>query len=231
MLELLDMRLLLSLSFFIILVPISFYAEYKWKIIDNVTYFIQQTYALYEKNFVHDGYVIPDDVAFHVLPAETTSSHAFKNTFAKIKRFFSSTSDVIAPHDMLIQSTPPITSLHENEYVELPTSLLAQKLILFAVYPMKDKDITFFIIKDNTASLKDPKYRAIFNACRSCYQNKRGFTLHDGYFTCNVSGISFHKERVGIARGGCNPIVIPITKQGDTLLIEKAFLQKANALF
>lgn len=225
------MRLLLSLSFFIILATLSFYIEYKWKVVDNVAYFVQQTYRLYEKNFVHDGYEIPDDIAFYVLPTEATPSYDRKGTFAKIINFFSSTPDATPSHTISPQSTPSTAVSHENAYLELPTSLLAQKLILFAVYPMKNKDITFFIIKDNTESLKNPKYRAVFNACRSCYQNKQGFTVHNGYFTCNVSGISFHKERVGIARGGCNPIVIPITKQGDTLLIEKALVHKASALF
>jgi len=81
----------------------------------------------------------------------------------------------------------------------------------------------------------DGMIRTALNTCQVCYSSGRGYYTQKGdLLVCNNCGNRFSVSQVELVKGGCNPVPITgewKTQRTDSIVISKAFLQKAKPLF
>lgn len=128
-------------------------------------------------------------------------------------------------------TSAPIVQLEPTPapYILLPMGKFVQHHVVLFLYPVGEKNIRFFVIKEMVS--QRTKYRAVADACELCFTHNRGFDYMDSYFICRECGMSYHSQRVGIASGGCNPVPLPIIYQNDRLEIAKETLAKVAKMF
>jgi serine/threonine protein kinase HipA of HipAB toxin-antitoxin module len=92
-------------------------------------------------------------------------------------------------------------------------------------------------IKMEVLALKAPdgSIRTAFNTCQVCYSSGKGYYVQQGNeLVCQNCGNRFKADKVGIVKGGCNPVPIENggkVDDGSTIKIDKAYLNKNKAYF
>lgn len=86
--------------------------------------------------------------------------------------------------------------------------------------------VRFFVLK--TA---DGQYRAALDACDVCFKSKKGYSQDGDNMICNNCGLPFACAKIGEVSGGCNPIGLPRTLEGDELVIKAQDLEKNKEYF
>lgn len=102
----------------------------------------------------------------------------------------------------------------DNEKIEIPQNDIGYKKAQFYKYKVGDKDIKFFLIKDENGNLK-----GAFDACDVCYPAKKGYSQKGEFIVCNNCQRQFNYSSVGNLKGGCNPSPLKFTISGDKILI------------
>jgi uncharacterized membrane protein len=87
-------------------------------------------------------------------------------------------------------------------------------------------EVGFFVAKAADGSL-----RSAFDACQVCYAQKKGYRQEGGNMICNNCGRSFPIDRVGVERGGCNPVPLTGTVVDGRLSFSSAALAAGSPLF
>lgn len=77
----------------------------------------------------------------------------------------------------------------------------------------------------------DGQYRAALDACDVCYKAKKGYSQEGDKMICNNCGLPFECAKIGDVAGGCNPISLPRTVEGDNLVIKAEDLEKNRQYF
>jgi len=81
----------------------------------------------------------------------------------------------------------------------------------------------------------DGTIRIALNTCQVCYSSGRGYYTQKGdVLVCNNCGNRFPLARVGLVKGGCNPVPVAAearTEDAQFIVISKAFLTEAAPLF
>jgi hypothetical protein len=81
----------------------------------------------------------------------------------------------------------------------------------------------------------DGAVRIALNTCQVCWSSGRGWYTQQGdVVVCNNCGNRFPLSRIGIEKGGCNPVPVPAgarTDDAKSIVISKAFLAEAAPLF
>ena len=114
-----------------------------------------------------------------------------------------------------------------NGFVTVPLADLANGQAKFFTYVSStNKSIRFFAIKSS-----DGVYRAAADACDVCFRDKMGYQQEGNDLVCRKCGRHFPSKDVNVVTGGCNPDGIPVTVQGDKLLIASSELEKRTELF
>lgn len=113
--------------------------------------------------------------------------------------------------------------------ITLPMQEFVRHHVVLFLYPTATKTVRFFVIKEGLR--EQTQYRAVADACELCFTKKQGFDYAEKYFICRDCSMKFHSERVGIASGGCNPILIPIIYTEGRLEISKEDLAKIAQMF
>ena len=97
----------------------------------------------------------------------------------------------------------------------------------FFDYKLSDnKPIRFFVIKSS-----DGVYRAALDACDTCYHAKKGYHQEGDDLICNNCGLRFHSSQINEVHGGCNPVGLPRTIEGNQLVIKASDLESRGAYF
>ncbi len=97
----------------------------------------------------------------------------------------------------------------------------------FFDYKLSDnKPIRFFVIKSS-----DGVYRAALDACDTCYHAKKGYHQEGDDMICNNCGLHFHSSQINEVHGGCNPVGLPRTIEGNQLVIKASELESRGAYF
>jgi hypothetical protein len=82
---------------------------------------------------------------------------------------------------------------------------------------------------------KDGSVRVAFNTCQVCYSSGKGYYVQEGAeLVCQNCGNRFAANKVGITKGGCNPVPISDDSKADdgkTIKIDKTYLNKNKAYF
>jgi uncharacterized membrane protein len=103
----------------------------------------------------------------------------------------------------------------KNGAVTLPVAKLADGKAHFYKSEDGGKEITFFAVK-----AADGSYKTAFDACDSCYRDKKGYEQQGDKMNCKNCNQKFAVNRLGPnASGGCNPGYLPHQLNGGTISI------------
>ena len=86
--------------------------------------------------------------------------------------------------------------------------------------------VRFFVIKSS-----DGVYRAALDACDTCFHAKQGYHQEGDNLVCNNCGMKFHSAKVNEVSGGCNPVGLERSVEGDHLIIKAGELEKGAKYF
>ena len=84
----------------------------------------------------------------------------------------------------------------------------------------------FFVLKS-----ADGDVRAAFDACDSCFRQRRGFRQVGDQLICNNCGRTISARHVGVLKGGCNPVPVERAIDGDRVIVRAAALEGGDPYF
>lgn len=88
------------------------------------------------------------------------------------------------------------------------------------------KPARFFVVKSS-----DGVYRAAMDTCDVCYRARKGYRQEGDEMVCNNCGQRFPSNRINEVSGGCNPVGLPRTVEGDHLIIKAGEVEKRGQYF
>ena len=86
--------------------------------------------------------------------------------------------------------------------------------------------VRFFALKS-----ADGKYRAAMDACDTCFHAKKGYKQMGDTMICNNCGMGFQNNLINEVKGGCNPVGLACTVEGNQLVIQKSELDSRGHYF
>ena len=89
-----------------------------------------------------------------------------------------------------------------------------------------NQSVRFFVVKSS-----DGVYRAALDACDTCFHAKKGYRQQGDDMVCNNCGLHFPSADVNDKSGGCNPVGVPRTVEGDYLVIKRSDLEGSGRYF
>lgn len=111
--------------------------------------------------------------------------------------------------------------------IRIPLADLSGGKAKFFDYALADnKSVRFFAVKSS-----DGVYRAAMDACDTCYHARRGYRQEGDEMVCNNCGLKFHSTLINEVSGGCNPVGLPRTIEGDQLVIKASELESRSRYF
>ena len=118
-------------------------------------------------------------------------------------------------------------SASETGDVVIPISDVSNGKAKFFDYTTSNKtSVRFFVIRSS-----DGVYRAALDACDVCYAAKKGYYQDGDNMVCKKCGRDFPSALVNEVTGGCNPIGVPRTVDGDNLVIKASELESRSSFF
>jgi uncharacterized membrane protein len=117
-------------------------------------------------------------------------------------------------------------ALYSGGDVHIPLTEVVGEAKFMEYKTAGDKVIKFFVMRSS-----DGVYRAAADACEVCYQSRQGYHQQGDDMVCRKCGRHFPSKDVNVVTGGCNPSGIPLTVQGDQLVIAAADLDVHAVLF
>ena len=88
------------------------------------------------------------------------------------------------------------------------------------------RETRFFIVKG-----ADGDVRAAFDACDACFRERRGFRQVGDHLVCNSCGRPIAAQRVGLLTGGCNPVPLERSIDGDRIIVRAATIESGASYF
>jgi uncharacterized membrane protein len=114
-----------------------------------------------------------------------------------------------------------------NGEVSIPAAKVANGKAHFYKFEDSGKEIAFFVVKASDGSIK-----SAFDACDSCYRDKKGYEQQDDMMRCRNCNQRFAIKRIGPnATGGCNPGYLPNRVVGGNVVISASDLKGGAKFF
>lgn len=89
-----------------------------------------------------------------------------------------------------------------------------------------NQQVRFFVVKSSEGD-----YRAALDACEVCAHAKQGYRQEGDDMVCNNCGKKFATALIGKISGGCHPVGLTATADGDSLVIRKSELESGSKYF
>jgi len=124
----------------------------------------------------------------------------------------------------VVTNTP--SAAPESRDIRISLSDLTGTAKFFDYKLADNKPVRFFVIKSS-----DGVYRAALDACDTCYHAKKGYHQEGDDMICNNCGLHFHSSKINEVHGGCNPIGLPRTIEGNQLVIKASELETRGGYF
>ncbi len=102
-----------------------------------------------------------------------------------------------------------------NGEVRIPVKAMEDGNAHFFAYTTGDKTVTFFVMRAADGSIK-----TAFDACMACNHAKLGYRQEGKLVVCNNCGMGFAPEDIGKQKGGCNPIPVRKTEDGQMIVLK-----------
>ncbi len=123
-------------------------------------------------------------------------------------------------------ATNTASSAPESRDIRISLSELSGTAKFFDYKLSDNKPVRFFVIKSS-----DGVYRAALDACDTCYHAKKGYHQEGDDMICNNCGLHFHSSQINEVHGGCNPIGLPRTIEGNQLVIKASEFESRGNYF
>jgi len=123
-------------------------------------------------------------------------------------------------------ATTPASPSSDSRDIRIALSDLTGTAKFFDYKLSDNKPIRFFVIKSS-----DGVYRAALDACDTCYHAKKGYHQEGDDMICNNCGLHFHSSQINEVHGGCNPVGLPRTIEGNQLVIKSSELESRGSYF
>jgi uncharacterized membrane protein len=121
------------------------------------------------------------------------------------------------------QQAPEPTDKNE---VRIPSSDINDGQAYYYEYDSGGKEIRYFVLKSS-----DGVFRAAFDACDVCFQEKRGYRQEGDDMVCNNCGQRFPSTKINVIKGGCNPAPLTRTDEGSELVIKTSDIEAGRKYF
>jgi len=118
----------------------------------------------------------------------------------------------------------PVTNLGGE--VKIPLAVVQDGNAHFYSFAAAGKNITFFVMKSADGSIK-----TAFDACVACNHAKLGYRQEAGLVVCNNCGMGFMPAQIGQKTGGCNPIPVDNSTDGQMLVLKAKDLESGAQYF
>jgi len=131
------------------------------------------------------------------------------------------------PHrDASSRTTTAMPVTEQGGDVKIPLANVQDGNAHFFSYVSGGKTITFFAMKAADGSI-----RTAFDACVACNHAKLGYRQEGGSVVCNNCGMGFTPAQIGQVTGGCNPIPVNKTIDGQMLVLKAKDLEGGAQYF
>jgi hypothetical protein len=132
-----------------------------------------------------------------------------------------------APHrDASTRTTKALPVTEQGGEVKIPVANVQDGNAHFYSFSVAGKTITFFVMKAADGSI-----RTAFDACVACNHAKLGYRQEGSLVVCNNCGMGFTPVQIGQKTGGCNPIPVDKTTDGQTLVLKAKDLEAGAQYF
>lgn len=88
------------------------------------------------------------------------------------------------------------------------------------------RQVRFFVMKSS-----DGVIRAAFDACDTCFQERRGYRQEGDVMVCNNCNRSFPSTDINVLKGGCNPSPLDRSIVGGQVVLTSAALEAGVVYF
>jgi uncharacterized membrane protein len=123
-------------------------------------------------------------------------------------------------------STVTTTNQAAASDVRIPLSEIGSKAKFFDYNTADKRSVRFFVMKSS-----DGVYRAALDACDTCFHAKKGYHQEGDDMVCNNCGLKFHSALINEVAGGCNPVGLARTIEGDQVVIKAIDLERGGRFF
>jgi uncharacterized membrane protein len=96
----------------------------------------------------------------------------------------------------------------------------------FFTYKKSGKRINFFVRTDGKGNISSH-----FDACYTCYKNKKGYRVEGTDLICNECNLKFRLADEIWENKDCRPIMLRSKMENNNLIIETSLLEKGARLF
>jgi uncharacterized membrane protein len=110
--------------------------------------------------------------------------------------------------------------------VSIPLKTVEDGKAHFFAYATGGKTITFFVMKAMDGSI-----RTAFDACVACNHAKLGYRQEGSLVVCNNCGMGFKPTEIGMVSGGCNPIPVNKSVDGQMIVLKAKDLEAGAQYF
>jgi hypothetical protein len=117
-----------------------------------------------------------------------------------------------------------VTAQHGD--VLIPVKTVEDGNAHFFSYPAAGKTVTFYVMKTADGTIK-----TAFDACIACNHAKLGYRQEGNLVVCNNCGMGFRPEDIGKETGGCNPIPVQRSVNGQMLVLKAKDLESGVQYF
>lgn len=133
----------------------------------------------------------------------------------------------MSPHESAEPQLMAADAVPNGEDVALAVKTFADGRARFYRYvTATGQETRFFIVKS-----RDGAVHAGLDACDSCFRARRGFRQAGDHLICNSCGRPILAQSVNVLRGGCNPVSVDHTVEGDRVIIRAAVLEQGGSYF
>lgn len=112
------------------------------------------------------------------------------------------------------------------DQVTIPLAALDSGKALFLQLESEGRTLYYLALRS-----RDGKYRSALDACDVCFRANRGYRQEGDQLICNNCGQAFAADRLGDAKGGCNPHPLPHRIEGGVMAISKADIVAGKKYF
>jgi uncharacterized membrane protein len=123
-------------------------------------------------------------------------------------------------------ATSTASGASESQDIRITLSDLSGTAKFYDYKLSNNKPVRFFVMKSS-----DGVYRAALDACDTCYHAKKGYHQEGDDMICNNCGLHFHSSQINEVHGGCNPVGLPRTIEGNQLVIKANELESRGGYF
>jgi uncharacterized membrane protein len=108
----------------------------------------------------------------------------------------------------------------------IPAASLSDGQAKFFTHNSGGATVRFFVIKSS-----DGVYRAALDACDVCFHAKKGYEQEGDEMVCRNCGQRFPSTLINEVRGGCNPVGVNRSVDGDSVVVKKSDLEGFKSYF